>query len=128
MSLIEQELSYKIIGCCMRIHTGLGKSCKEKYYQRALEKSLDKEGIGFKKEIKVDLIFENNKVGYYFLDFLVNNKIVVELKAKPNLNYNDIKQVLSYLKANKIELGLLVNFGKDSLEYKRILNSDLYDK
>ena len=126
--LIEPELSYKIIGFCMEIHSELGKSYKEKYYQRAFEVVLKENGIDFKKEIRVDLFFNDKKIGHFFLDFLVNNKIVVEFKTKPKLIYKDIQQVSSYLEAHNIELGLLINFGKDSLEYKRILNTKMYNK
>jgi len=120
--VIEPELSYKIVGFCMLIHSELGKGCKEKYYQRALEVILKNNKINFQKEIKVDLNFENNKIGHYYLDFLIENKIVVELKTKPFLSKSDYNQVLNYLITSNLKLGILINFGKDSLEYKRIIN------
>ncbi|HRY60189.1 MAG TPA: GxxExxY protein [Patescibacteria group bacterium] len=123
--LIEGDLSYKIIGLCMKVHSELGKSYKEKYYQKALEISFKKNSINFVREIKFDLGFEDEKIGMSYLDFLVESKIVVELKVKPFINKVDIKQVLSYLKTTDIKLGLIINFGKDSLEYKRILNSNI---
>ena len=121
--LIEPDLSYKIVGLCMEIYRQLGNSCKEKYYQRALEVAFRKNDMVFNKEIKVDLGVFDEKIGHYFLDFLVEKRVVVELKAKPFLNKNDAKQVLDYLRATNKKLGLIVNFGKASLEYHRILNS-----
>ena len=109
--LVESELSYKIIGFCMGIHSSLGKSLKEKFYQEALQIILEENKINFKQEIKVDLLFNSRKIGYYFLDFLVDDKVVLELKAKPNIDYKDIKQVLSYLEATST-----ISFASSSLE------------
>lgn len=119
--LIEPELSYKIIGICFEVHRKLGKNSKEKHYQRAVEILLEKEGINFSKEIKVDILFEQEKLGYYLLDFLIDGKIILELKAKPYFINQDYRQISDYLKSSNIQLGLLVNFGNDSMEYHRIV-------
>jgi len=121
-NLIESELSYKIVGFCMAIQNELGKSHKEKYYQRALELDLIKNNIPYKKELKVPLVYGEEKIGYYMLDFLVENKIIIELKSKLNISKTDVKQVLSYLETNNIELGIIINFGREKLETKRIIN------
>ncbi len=74
--------------------------------------------------MKADVAFDKSRIGHYFLDFLVEDRIVVELKSKPFLNTVDVKQVLEYLNKNNLQLGIIVNFGKDSLEQKRIINKD----
>jgi GxxExxY protein len=121
--IIYPELSYKIVGILFEIHTELGNRYQEKYYQRAVEVKLKKEKIPYIREIAVDLMIDGEKIGKYFLDFLIDGKIIVELKVKPTLMKNDFRQVSAYLKASKLKLGILVNFYGDSLEYKRILNN-----
>lgn len=121
-NLIEPDLSYKIVGLCMAIQNELGRNHKEKYYQRALELDLIKNLISYKREIRVPLEHSNEEIGYYCLDFLIKNKLIVELKSKINITRTDIKQVLSYLETNDMELGIIINFGRDKLEIKRILN------
>jgi GxxExxY protein len=121
--IIQKELSFKIIGLLFSIHTELGNRYQEKYYQRAVEIALSDNKISFKKELMVDLKYNDKKIGKYFLDFLVEDSIVLELKAVDKLMPKDFKQVLAYLVANNIELGILANFRSDRLSYKRILNS-----
>lgn len=122
--IIYPELSYKIVGILFEIHTALGNRYQEKYYQRAVEVKLKNKGIKYEKEIMVDLNLDDVKIGKYFLDFLIENKIILELKAKPVLNKNDYRQVQGYLRSTNLKLGILANFYGLSLEYKRILNSD----
>lgn len=126
-NLIEPELSYKIIGACFRVHSELGCRYQEKYYQRALEEELRAEGIKYNKELKVDLLYGDKVIGKYFLDFLIKDKIVLEMKVAKFFHKDDIKQVLGYLKSKNLEFGILVNFRKDKLEYKRVLNPDMRD-
>ena len=123
MSIIEPELSYKIVGFCMKIHGELGRNHKEKYYQRALEIDFIKNDIAYDEELKVYLEHGDSNIGYYCLDFLVDGRIIVELKSKPGISLSDIKQVLAYLETHKIKLGIIINFGGNSLETKRIVNS-----
>lgn len=120
--LVYPELSYKLVGILFEIHTELGNRYQEKYYQRAVEVKLKNNKISYKKEINVDLKIDGENIGKYFLDFLVDNKVILELKTKPLFTTNDFRQVKAYLKAFNIKLGLLVNFYGKSLEYKRILN------
>lgn len=94
----------------------------EKYYQRAVERKLIQGNIRYSKELKVDLVFEGDKIGKYFLDFLIDESIVLELKAIPELLPSHFKQVRSYLKEKRLELGILANFKGERLIYKRILN------
>ena len=126
-SLIFPELSYRIIGILFEVHTSLGNRYQEKYYQRAVAIKLKKNNISFKKEIPIDLIIDKEKIGKYFLDFLIEDKLILELKAKPSFTKNDYRQVLAYLTAANLKLGILANFYAESLEYKRILNSKYKD-
>jgi GxxExxY protein len=121
--IIQKELSYKIVGVLFEVHSELGNRYQEKYYQRAIEESFITKKIDYKKELPVDLLFGNKKIGKYFLDFLVEDKIVLEIKAVPKLTPKDFKQVLAYLISKNLQLGLLANFRSDTLIYKRILNS-----
>lgn len=121
--ILHKELSFKIVGILFSVHTQLGNRYQEKYYQRAVEQALIENKIKFKKELAVDLSYNNKKIGKYLLDFLIEDMVILELKAVPRLLPKDFKQVLGYLKSNNLELGILANFQPESLVYKRILNS-----
>lgn len=123
--VIYPELSYKIMGVLFDVHNQLGNRYQEKYYSRAVRLGFQKIGLKFEKELMVNLMYDNKIVGKYYLDFLVESKIVIEIKAVPIFSRKDFKQILGYLKAKKLELGILVNFRNERLQYKRILNSDL---
>lgn len=125
--VIYPELSYKIVGILFEVHTALGNRYQEKYYQRAIEVKLKGKKISYKREVEVDLTIDNEKIGKYFLDFLIDNKVVLELKVKPVLTKNDYRQIRAYLHSCRLKLGILVNFYKERLEYKRILNSDGFE-
>lgn len=120
--LVYPELSYKIVGLLFEVHSRLGGSYQEKYYQRALEKLLKQENLKYQKEIPVGITFEGDKIGKYFLDYLIEDKIILELKAVPKLSPIDFRQVRAYLKAKDLQLGILANFRGDKLQYRRILN------
>lgn len=121
--IVQKELSYKIMGILFSIHNELGNRYQEKYYQRAIEEGLKQEKLKFNKELVVDLLYNDKKIGKYFLDFLVEDKIILEIKTVDRLKPKDFKQVLAYLTANNLELGILVNFSTERLSFKRILNS-----
>ncbi len=112
------------MGILFKVHSELGGRYQEKYYQRAIARALEKEGLRFKKEISVDLKFDEFKIGKYFLDFLIDKKIILEIKAIPRLNPLDFKQISAYLKACHLELGIIANFRGPKLTYKRILNPE----
>ena len=120
--LIYPELSYKIIGLLFEVHNRLGGNFEEKYYQRAVEKLLKTYPIEFERELKADISYEGDKIGKYFLDFLIEHKIVLELKAVPVLQPIHFRQVRSYLKVKNLRLGILANFRGKKLLYRRILN------
>lgn len=121
--IVEREFSYKIMGMLFSVHNQLGNRYQEKYYQRAIEEGLKLQKIRYKKEILVDLMFNKVRIGKYFLDFLIEEKIILEVKTVENLKPKDFKQVLAYLTSKNIQLGILANFRSDRLTYKRILNS-----
>lgn len=125
--VVYPELSYEIVGLLYDVHNQLGNRYQEKYYQRALEVKLKGKKIVYKREVEVDLTIDNEKIGKYFLDFLIDNKVVLELKVKPVLTKNDYRQIRAYLQSCNLKLGILANFYGDSLEYKRILNSNIFE-
>lgn len=123
LKIIQKELSYKIMSVLFSVQNELGNRYQEKYYQRAIEEGLRQKGMKFKKELPVDLMYSGKKIGKYFLDFLIEDTVILEVKAVDKLKPKDFKQVLAYLTANNLELGILANFRTDKLTYKRILNS-----
>lgn len=122
--LIYPKLSYKIIGALFSVYNSLGAGYTEKYYQRAVAEALKKEGIKFSREIPVKLQFDGATIGHHHIDFLIEDKIVLELKRTRRLLPKDFKQVLMYLKSTNKRLGILANIGREELEYKRIVNRD----
>src|SRR3989339_940243 len=123
--LIYPELSYKIVGILFKIHGELGNKYQEKYYQRAIAIELRRKNIEFEKELMVDLVYEGEKIGKYFIDFLIENKIVLEIKATDRFRISDFKQVEGYLKSKDIKLGILANFRTQRLTHTRVLNPNL---
>lgn len=126
--IIQKELSYKIMGILFSVQNQLGNRYQEKYYQRAIEQGLKDNNLKFQKEIAVDLKFNGKKIGKYFLDFLIENAIILEVKTVPCFRPKDFRQVLAYLVSSNIELGILANFRTDSISYKRIINSKYINK
>ena len=123
--IIYPELSYKIVGILFKVHSELGNKYQEKYYQRAVAIELEKQGIHFKKELMVDLVYNNEKIGKYFIDFLIEDLIVLEIKASASFRISDYKQVSAYLQSKDIKLGILANFRTEQLFYKRIINPQI---
>lgn len=123
VEIVYKEESYSIIGACMKVHQKLGPGFLEAVYQEALVKEFTKLALPFQKEKKLALYYDGEKMNkYYRADFLCYNKVVLEVKALEFIARNLNKQLFNYLKATTMKLGILVNFGKSSLEYKRILN------
>jgi GxxExxY protein len=120
--LYLKEESYKIIGICMEVHKILGKGHSEKVYGDALEYEFQKNEIPYNRELRYNIMYKDIVLpSYYFADFVIFNEIILELKAITAISTSEIKQTLNYLAASKNKLGLLVNFGEDSLKYKRII-------
>lgn len=123
--IILPELSYVIMGVLFDVHNELGPTLLEKYYQRAIGKAFDGLGLMYKKEAPVNLSYKNEPIGKYFLDFIVEGKIILETKAQVAYNPKFFKQTLAYLKETGLPLAILVNFRRPRLEYKRIINSSI---
>ena len=117
------ELTYRIIGCAMTVHRKLGRGFPEVVYQRALAIELYKQGMTAEREIDLPIYYDNEKVGSRRADFFVEGLVLVELKAIECLTSANNSQLLNYLGAFKIPVGLLLNFGAASLEIKRLLKN-----
>jgi len=115
-------LTGKIIGCAMKVHSTLGNGFQEVIYQRCLGIELGKQGLLFAREVEMKIYYEGIEVGTRRADFLVEDNIMVELKAIAKLEDVHLAQTLNYLEAYKLDTGLLINFGSKSLEFKRITN------
>ena len=120
MKEINDELTYKIIGCAMKVHNTLGNGFQEVIYQRCLAIELEKQGIQFLREQEMPIYYDDRAVGTRRADFIVENSVLIELKAVIKLEDVHLAQGLNYLEAYKIEKGLLINFGSPSLEVKRL--------
>ena len=117
---MNDELTYQIIGCAMKVHSFLGNGFQEVIYQRALEIEFNKANISFARELEMHIIYDDQNIGTRRVDFLVENEVVVELKAIIALEDVHLAQGLNYLVAYKMDKGLLINFGARSLEIKRL--------
>jgi len=117
-----KEESFKIIGLCMEVHKILGKGHSEVVYKDALEYEFKINSIPFEREKSYEIIYKDIILPRkYIADFIVFDKIILEAKAISQLTNSDTRQTLNYLASSKNKLGLLVNFGEDSLKYKRII-------
>jgi len=122
MEIIYKEESYKIIGCCMEVHKELGKGFNEVVYKDALEIEFQINNIPYTREKSYNIEYKGRILRRkYNPDFVVYDKIILEAKVIENLTSSHLKQTLNYLAVSKFKLGLLVNFGEDSLKYKRIV-------
>jgi len=120
--LIYPELSYKLMGILFRVHRRLGNSYQEKYYQRAIEMELQNEKISYKREVQIKLNYTGKDIGKYFLDFVIDGKIALEVKTVPFLRQEFLNQLLAYLDAANLKLGIVANFRTSRLTYKRLVN------
>ena len=119
----HSELTGKIIGCAMKVHRVIGPGFPEIIYMRCLLIELKKSGLSCEAEIEKDIYYEGIKVGSRRLDLLINNTVIVELKAVTEVEPLFYNQIINYLKIFKIEIGLLINFGNTNLQYKRFANT-----
>lgn len=121
--LLEEELSYKIRGCVFNVANKYGKGFKENIYQKALAEELEKGKMNFEQQKRINIHSFNSgkKLGVYIPDFIVEDKIILELKATNFTTKNDIDQQLSYLKASIYKIGFLINFCTPKLEIKRLI-------
>ena len=117
------EITYKINGCAMKVHNYLGNGFQEVIYQRCLAIELEKANLTFAREIEQTILYEGIDVGTRRADFIVKKEIVVELKALINLEDVHLAQAKNYLVAYNLPVGLLINFGAKSLQFKKVFNA-----
>ena len=120
--LIHPELSYKIVGILFDVFNELGYQYQEKYYQRAMGQAFKNLGIPFKEQVSSSIEFKGNFIGRYIYDFLIDNKIIIEIKRGDRFSVSDIRQLLAYLKREELALGILARFSSKGLKFKRIIN------
>jgi GxxExxY protein len=121
---LHSEITAKIIGCAMTVHKLLGNGFQEVIYQRALAIELTNQGLSFARELEIPIFYKEEEIGTRRVDFFVEDKIMVEIKAVSNLNNTHLAQAINYLEAYKMEVGLLLNFGNNSLEFRRVSKPD----
>jgi len=120
--MIIEDITYKIIGSAMRVHNNLGNGFQEVIYQRCLAIELEKTGLTYEREKEQSIFYEGINVGTRRADFVVENQVVVELKALINIEDVHLAQAKNYVAAYNFNLGLLINFGAVSLQYRKIFN------
>lgn len=121
--LIYPGLSYKIAGILFKVHNNLGKLCSEKQYSDLIEKYLRESNFLYEREKVLPPLFEGEKGGRNKADFIIEDKIILEIKSKRIISKDDYFQIRKYLNVLKLKLGILVNFRSSYLHPKRILNS-----
>ncbi|OGJ87675.1 MAG: GxxExxY protein [Candidatus Raymondbacteria bacterium RifOxyA12_full_50_37] len=117
------ELTSKIIGCAMAVHKALGNGFQEVVYQRALKIELVDNAIPFSREHEMPIYYKQRQIGTRRVDFLIDEVVSVEIKSITKLEDVHLAQAINYLEAYNLEVGLLINFGSKSLEFKRLINS-----
>ncbi len=117
-----EELTHKIIGCAMKVHSTLGNGFQEVIYQRALAIEMKKQSLGFQREMEMTIYYEGIDIGTRRVDFFVEENIMVELKAVIQLEEVHLAQAMNYCQAYNLPIGLLINFGSKSLQFKRVYN------
>lgn len=120
-----EDLTYKIIGCAMEVHKQLGNGFQEVIYQRALAIEMSMQGIEFSREHEMKIHYKGFEIGTRRVDFFVEDKIMVEIKALTNLEDVHLAQAMNYVEAYGLEIGLLINFGAKSLQHKRVHNNEV---
>lgn len=117
----HSDLTHSIIGCAMKVHSTLGNGFQEVIYQRALAIEFEKAGIVFVREKEMTIYYDGHDIETRRVDFMVDNKVMVELKALSALEDVHLAQAINYLEAYHCEIGLLINFGAKSLQFKRLI-------
>ena len=120
--LLYPELSYKVIGGAFDVYNVLGSGHHEKYYQKALAESFRLNNLKFKEQLSCPVYYNGKPVGRKVLDFLIEDKIVIEIKKGSRFSKSNIDQVLGYLRVNNLRLAILINFGSYGVIFKRIVN------
>ncbi|MEK7479482.1 MAG: GxxExxY protein [Patescibacteria group bacterium] len=121
--LVYPELSYEVVGILFDVYNELGYGYSEKHYQRAMAESLRKRFIPFKEQVYVPLRFQGEIISKFFCDFVIDDKIIIELKREGRFSRQYVGQVNNYLKSSGVKLAILVNFGKDGVKIMRLVNA-----
>ena len=120
--LIYPELCYQVIGILFEVWTKLGFGHKENFYQNALAREIETLGLKIKKQLPAQISYKGKVVGIYYFDFLIEDKMVLEIKVRNYFSRKDIEQLYSYLKAKNLKLGIIAHFTKSGVKFKRIVN------
>jgi GxxExxY protein len=120
-NIIYKELSYKIVELALEVHNELGCGFLEKVYENALMQLFERDKIPARQQAPADVYFQDKVIGQYFADILVDNKLILELKTVDVIANIHVAQVLNYLRATGMKLGMILNFGKPTFEYKRLV-------
>ncbi len=123
--MLYKEITEKIIKAAMEVHTSLGTGFQEVIYQRALEIEMDTFGLSCEREKEMPIFYKEQQICTRRVDFFVEQKIMVELKAVVELEHVHLAQAINYLEAYNMEIGLLINFGAKSLQFKRVYNNKM---
>ena len=123
--MLYEDLTKKIIGCAIEVHKRLGNGFQEVIYQRALEIEMGLASLEFSRELEMPVFYREHEIGTRRVDFFVEYRIMVEIKAIIKLEDVHLAQAMNYLEAYKMEIGLLLNFGAKSLEFKRVHNNKI---
>jgi GxxExxY protein len=118
----DKELTHKIIGCAMKVHSTLGNGFQEVIYQRALAIEMETNRLSFIREMEMEIFYNEIQIGKRRVDFFVEDKIMVELKALIQLEDVHLAQAMNYCQAYNLPIGLLINFGSKSIQFKRVYN------
>ena len=125
---IQDEVTHKIIGSAMRVHSTMGNGFQEVIYQRCLAIEMQKQGLSFVREQEMPVYYDGIQVSTRRVDFLVEEKVLIEIKALIKLEPVHLAQALNYLEAFKLKTGLLINFGAKSLDFRRLENKKITSK
>lgn len=120
--MIHKELSYKIIGVLFNVYNDLGHGYQEKYYQKAIEKYFSESNIKYKREAPFKIAVKNEVIGRYYLDFIIDDKVVLEIKKGNYFSKRNISQVKGYLKVTGLKLAIIANFTPHGVKFFRVLN------
>ena len=123
--MINEELTEKILSSCFDVMNELGAGFLESVYEKALLITLEEKGLSAKSQVKLDVYYHKAVVGEFYADIIVDDEVILELKTVKMFAPEHQAQLINYLKATRYKLGLLINFGKRKIEYKRLYNPDI---
>lgn len=125
---LYSDITEKIIGSAMIVHNTLGNGFQEVIYQRALAIEMTEQGLSFSRELEMPLFYKDIEIGSRRVDFFVEEKVMLELKAVSRLDNVHLAQAINYLEAYKMKVGLLINFGANSLDFRRLSDPENFDR